>query len=89
MATTTITATASNSTLRIWFVVVGIWMFYISQQARLSLDHHEEINAVQNVLFDATRLIFLISMGEQAKESKLVERFVWSARHRGQRNPTW
>lgn len=97
-ATTTITATASNSnsnsnsTLRIWFVVVGIWMFYISQQARLFLDHHEQINVVQvqnanaNVLFDATRLIFLISMGEQAKESKLVERFVWSARHRGEWN---
>ena len=34
--------------------------------------------------FDPKRLIFLISMGEQAKESKMVERFVWSARHRGQ-----
>lgn len=34
--------------------------------------------------FDPTRLIFLISMGKEAKDSKLVERFVWSARHRGE-----
>ena len=80
---------ASSATLRIWFVVVGLWIFYISQQAKLSLDIESnliEINVEENALFDATRLIFLISMGEQAKESKLVERFVWSARHRGKWN---
>ncbi|KAG7373425.1 hypothetical protein IV203_034149 [Nitzschia inconspicua] len=32
---------------------------------------------------DPLRLIFLISMGQEAMQSKLVERFVWSARHRG------
>jgi hypothetical protein len=33
---------------------------------------------------DYSRAIFLISMGTQAQQSKIVERFVWSARHRGQ-----
>jgi hypothetical protein len=32
---------------------------------------------------DPLRLVFLISMGQEALESKLVERFVWSARHGG------
>jgi len=34
--------------------------------------------------FDSTRVVFLISMGEEAQKSKMVERFVWSARNRGE-----
>lgn len=33
--------------------------------------------------YDPFRLIFIISMGQEAMQSTLVERFVWSARHRG------
>ena len=37
----------------------------------------------ENDDFDRKRLIFLLCMGSQARKSKLVERFVWSARNRG------
>eukprot|EP00536_Pseudo-nitzschia_multiseries_P008259 jgi/Psemu1/20061/gm1.20061_g len=40
-------------------------------------------NTNTNTNYDATRAVFLISMGEQAKRSRMVERFVWSARNRG------
>ena len=74
--------------IRIWLIVVGIWIMYLFQQAAWFNDSDSNAKAIANTNtnFDPTRLVFLISMGEQAKESKIVERFVWSARHRGQWN---
>jgi hypothetical protein len=40
-------------------------------------------NDEQPTVFDPYRCIFLISMGKEAMESTLVERFVYSAQHRG------
>jgi len=89
----------SNSMLRTWFLVVGIWLLYLFRQQALWFSPQHDalvsgggISGWKSPLlhldsdFDPSRLIFLISMGEQAKESKMVERFVWSARHRGQWN---
>ena len=73
-----VATSTSNSMLRIWYIMVGIWVLHLFQQFWF-LDSDGFVD-----VFDPTRLIFVISMGEQAKESKLVERFVWSARHRGQ-----
>ena len=84
-----------------WYLVVGIWLLlllYLFQQAWFSttdanilasrMGSSSDSKRLHNLDadFDPTRLIFLISMGEEAKESKMVERFVWSARHRGQWN---
>jgi hypothetical protein len=70
---------------RLWYIVVGVWMLYLFQQFWLYPRIMDSLGSDESVAdgFDPTRLIFLISMGEQAKASKLVERFVWSARHRG------
>ncbi len=89
----------SNSMLRTWFLVVGIWLLYLFRQQELWFSpQHDALVSGGGIPgwkspllqldsdFDPSRLIFLISMGEQAKESKMVERFVWSARHRGQWN---
>lgn len=74
-----------NSLLRVWYLIVAIWILYLFHQFRFSSQlmglPGDYANDSEN--FDQTRLIFLISMGDQAKKSKLVERFVWSARHRG------
>lgn len=80
-----VATSTSNSMLRIWYIVVGVWVLYLFQQFWFYPRIMDSLGSDESVAdgFDPTRLIFLISMGEQAKESKLVERFVWSARHRG------
>jgi hypothetical protein len=82
-------AAARKSMVRMWCILGGIWSLYLFQQFSFSRQMIDIDSVLSNGLhgdgeFDPTRLIFLISMGEQAKESKMVERFVWSARHRGQ-----
>lgn len=72
--------------------MVMIWILYLLQQISLSPQTTASsigqsgifLSPIANDFeFDQSRLIFLISMGHEASLSKLVERFLWSARKRG------
>jgi hypothetical protein len=87
-----------NKRRRLWGVnfvgLVAVWflyLLYVSQ--KFSVSHPPKQGGG---LSDATvgtaggtgdvfsNVIFLISMGKEASASKMVERFVWSARYRGE-----
>lgn len=76
----------SSTILRILYLVVGFWVAISLRQIFFppQIIDLAGVDSRGSKSFDPTRLIFLISMGEQARNSKLVERFVWSARHRGE-----
>jgi len=75
-----------NSLIVGWyFLVIIIWILYLLQLFYLSPQTTKSYIGQTGNDFESyqSRLIFLISMGQEASHSKLVERFLWSARHRG------
>ena len=75
-------STASIKLFSYWIILLMTWTTF---QVSSNLSDHHAMVVIPTVptIHDDQRAIFLISMGRQAAESKIVERFLMSTRRRG------
>ena len=66
-----------------WCLLVVTWMTFQCSASMSEQHTPPDWSVSPHTINDSTRCIFLISMGRQASQSKIVERFLMSTRRRG------